>query len=128
MKKLFGDSVGLNHNPIELLFYHIFDQIGWRIERTPLNRSATVTRYMVPAIASETGIKDELFGSGVPDFFLWNSGGQYRFVEVKSSENKLNSNQLEWAEKHDCNFYIAQLAPIGEDLTDEDVIEMNRIR
>lgn len=128
LKKLFSDLVGIDQNPIELLLYHTFDQNGWRVERTPLNRSATITRYKVPAIASETGIKDELFGPGVPDFFLWDSGGQYRFVEVKASEDELNSNQLKWAEKYDCNFYIARLAPIDDELTEEDIIETNRIR
>lgn len=128
LKKLFSDLVGLDLNPIELLFYHIFDQGGWKIERTPLNRSATITRYKVPAITLETGIKDELFGAGVPDFFLWDSNGQYRFVEVKASEDELNSNQLEWAKKYDCKFCIAQLAPADPELTDEEIIERNRIQ
>lgn len=106
----------------------IFDQNGWRVVRTPMNRNRAVSRFMEVGIEMSTDIREELYGPGVPNFFLWEFDGQHRFVEVKASEDELNSNQLEWAEEYDCNFYIAKLAPVAEAYTDEEIIEMNRIR
>lgn len=128
LRRVFSDIASMDQNPIELLFYCTFDHEGWRVVRTPLSRNRTVTEYFAAGIEMSTGISDELYGSGVPDFFLWDAEGQHRFVEVKASEDSLNTNQLEWAGEYDCDFYIAQLASVDPELTDEEIIEMNRIQ
>ena len=93
----------------------------------PMAKDSPVQKAMAAAIQEATGVNEGLFGSGVPDFFLWKSNGEYRFVEIKASEGALNDNQLKWAESYDWNFYIAQLAHISEDLSEEQVLERNRI-
>lgn len=39
---------------------------------------------------------DNLFGTGVPDFLVFDDNGEYLFVEVKSSEDNLRHTQLKW--------------------------------
>lgn len=125
--KAFGEIASLDLNPVELLFYCIFTQDDWRVVRTPLSRSRPVPRYQAAGIQQVTGIRDALHGSGVPDFFLWTAEGDHRFVEVKASEDGLNPNQRAWAEEHDCTFFIAQLAHVSSELSDEEIMGRNRI-
>lgn len=127
LKKAFDDIGSLDLNPVELIFSCTFLHNGWRVVRTPMSQNNPVQRHTAVAIEQMTGVSDGLHGSGVPDLFLWNSDGRHRFVEVKASEDSLNENQREWAETYDWNFFIAQLAHTSEDLSDEEVIERNRI-
>jgi hypothetical protein len=127
LRKAFDKMRSLDLNPIELLFSCIFLDNGWRVIRTPMNQDNPAQKHIAVAIERMTGVDDGLHGSGVPDFFLWNSDGQHRFVEIKASEESLNENQREWADTYDWNFFIAQLAHISEDLSDEEVIERNRM-
>ena len=115
LKKSFLDIRSLDLNPIELVFSCIFLYNDWRVVRMPMSRNGSVSQYVAVAIEEMTGVRDALYGPGVPDFFLWNSAGQHRFVEIKASEDSLNDNQQEWAETYDWNFVIAQLAHISDD-------------
>ncbi|CDK40104.1 MULTISPECIES: VRR-NUC domain-containing protein [unclassified Halorubrum] len=114
-------------NPIELTFSCIFSHEEWNVIRTPMNRDTPVQQYISVAIERATGVREALYGSGVPDFFLWTPEGEHKFVEVKASEDSLNSNQKEWADNYDWNFAIAQLAPASERMSDEDILERNKI-
>ena len=123
----FGRLRSLDLNPIELLFSCIFFHDDWRVVRTPMKRDSPVQQHMSVAIERATGVRDALYGSGVPDLFLWDSTGRYRFVEIKASEDSLNDNQQEWAEAYDWKFFIAQLAPVSEDMSDEELLNDNKI-
>ena len=124
---VFGEIGSLDLNPVELAFSCIFLERGWRVVRTPLSQNNPPQKHIAVAIEQATGVSDGLFGLGVPDLFLWKPDGKHRFVEIKASEASLNENQREWAETYDWEFYIAQLAHVSEDLSDEEVIERNRI-
>jgi hypothetical protein len=123
----FGELVALDLNPVELMFSCIFLHKDWRILRTPLSQEHPVWESTAHGIRQHLGIYDALFGPGVPDFFIWNSEGRHRFVEVKATEDQLTSYQREWAETYDHNFVIAQLAPTSAELTEEEIREENRI-
>lgn len=127
LKMAFGEIRSIDLNPIELVFSCIFLHNGWRVVRMPTSQESPVQQHTAVAIEQMTGVSDGLYGPGVPDLFLWNSDGQHRFVEIKASEDLLNENQREWAETYDWNFFIAQLAHMSEDLSDEEMIERNRI-
>lgn len=127
LKKAFGKVGTADLNPVELVFLCVFLQNDWRVVRTPINSNRPTQQAIVTAIKRATGVSDALYGSGVPDFFLWKSTGQLRFVEIKASEESLNDNQREWVKTFDWDFYIAQLAPAPEDLSDEEIMEENRI-
>lgn len=121
------DVGSIDLNPIELVFSCIFLHDDWRVIRTPLRRDSPVQQHISVAVERTTGVGEALFGPGVPDFFLWRGEGQYRFVEIKASEDRLNDNQRNWVDTYDWNFFIAQLAPVSEDLSDEEILEKNRI-
>ena len=127
LKIAFGRISSIELNPIELVFSCIFLHDDWRVIRTPMRRDSPAQQHMAVAIEQATGVKNALYGPGVPDFFLWNSTGQHRFVEVKASEDSLNANQREWADTYDRNFFVAQLAHMSDDLSDEEIIERNRL-
>lgn len=92
-----------------------------------MNRNHPIAESNAVAIERATGVEDALFGSGVPDLFLWDTDGRHRFVEVKASEDSLNENQREWAETYDWELNIAQLAHADESLSDEEIMERNRL-
>ena len=127
LKKAFGEIGSLDLNPVELVFSCIFLHNGWRVVRMPMGQNSPGQKHISVGIERVTEVNNGLRGSGVPDLFLWKSDGQHRFVEIKASENSLNKNQREWAKTYDWNFFIAQLAPVSEELSDEEVIERNRI-
>ncbi|WP_169793407.1 VRR-NUC domain-containing protein [Halobacterium hubeiense] len=123
----FGRFRSVDLNPVELLFACTFLHNGWRVVRTPMNRNHPIAESNTVAIERATGVEDALFGSGVPDLFLWDTDGRHRFVEVKASEDSLNENQREWAETYDWELDIAQLAHADESLSDEEIMERNRL-
>lgn len=125
--KCFAEIGSTDLNPIELIFANIFLHEGWNVVRTPMSNSKIAPRYIAAAIEDRTGVSNALYGPGVPDFFLWTSDGQHRFIEIKASEDSLNNNQREWAETYDWNFSICQLAYLSEELSDEEIIENNKI-
>lgn len=71
LRKVLMNVSSMDQNPIELLFYCIFDQNGWKVVRTPLNENRPIPKFMAAGIEIETGIQDELYGPGVPDFSSW---------------------------------------------------------
>lgn len=124
----FGEVRTVEMNTIELLFCCIFLRYDWQVVRPPLNRASPADQPLAVALEQVTSVEaDALHQSGVPDFFLWSQSGEHRFVEVKASEDSLNSNQRDWVGTYDLNFCIAQLAP-AEDITDEEIKRKNRIR
>ena len=127
LEKAFREIRSVDLNPIELVFSCIFLHQGWRVVRTPMSQNHPVQESTAVAIERATGVDDGLYGSGVPDFFLWKSTGEYRFVDIKASEGSLNENQREWAETYDWDLFVAQLAHMSDSLSDEEVAERNRI-
>lgn len=124
----FGELGSVELNPIELLFSCIFREQGWRVARTPLNRNKPIDEMLEAAIERATGISDAIHGRGVPDLFLWKNSGEHRFVEIKASENSLNQNQREWESRHDYELFVAQLAPVGDELTDQQIADINELK
>lgn len=128
LETAFVELRSIDLNPIELTFSCIFSYNGWNVIRTPMNRGIPVQQYISVAVERATGVREALYGAGVPDLFLWTPEGEHRFVEVKASEDSLNSNQKEWADKYDWNFVIAQLAPVSEDMSDKEILYKNKIK
>lgn len=123
----FGDLRSIDLNPIELVFACTFSHNGWRVVRTPMNRDHPMAESNAVAIERATGVEDALQGSGVPDFFLWDTDGRHLFVEVKASEDSLNENQREWAKTYDWELAIAQFTHADKSLSDEEIKQRNRL-
>ncbi len=128
---IFHNSV-VNVNFVEILFFLIFKSEGWNVIRLPMNRRG-IYQYQKNAILSTVKIDGEsLHGKGVPDFLLWKpKEKEYKFVEIKFSEENLNKNQIDWYERFKQNVFIARLAKLTQDniiLNDEEVLKSNKLR
>lgn len=123
-----------DQNIVEMVLQYVFDAEGWTVERMPLNQRNWIDNIFKYCVTEKfDSISWEALSSreGVPDFLLLDmENKEYKFVEVKASEDGLNEAQIKWAEEHTgCELYVAQLAPVGalQNPTEEDIVEANRL-